>query len=118
MATINLTFTSNPELAGAMVNDAVYYIDSSVSAADMNDVIHIGSISAFTTSGTSFVIQVDTGSLNFTMPTQNDYVFFSKNNEINMSAVLGYYAEAKFVNDSTEQAELFAVATEILESSK
>ena len=35
-----------------------------------------------------------------------------------MSAVLGYYAEAKFVNDSTEQAELFAVATEILESSK
>ena len=41
MATINLTFTSNPELAGAMVNDAVYYIDSSVSAAVMNDVIHI-----------------------------------------------------------------------------
>ena len=118
MAIINLTFTTNPELTGATVNDAVYYIDSSVSSEDMNDVIHIGSISAFTTSGTSFVIQVDTGSLNFAMPTANDYIFFSKNNELNMSAVLGYYAQVKFVNDSTEEAELFSVGSEIHESSK
>ena len=40
-----------------------------------------------------------TGSLNFTMPTANDYIFFSKNNELNMSAVLVYYAQVKFVND-------------------
>jgi hypothetical protein len=35
-----------------------------------------------------------------------------------MSAVLGYYAQVKFVNDSTEEAELFSVGSEIHESSK
>ena len=30
------------------------------------------------------------------------------------SGVLGYYAEAKFVNDSKAKAELFAVSSEII----
>lgn len=100
-----------------MINDNVYYIDSSATNANMNNVVYIGTVEAFSGSG-PYYIQVDNGSLNFNMPTQNDYVFFSKNNEINMSEVLGYYAEVKFVNDSTDRAELFAVASEISESSK
>jgi hypothetical protein len=114
MAIINLPFSSNPQTTGVMINDNVYYIDSSVTNATMNNVIHIGTVSSFGTNS----VNVDTGSLNFTMPTQSDYVFFSKNNEINMSSLIGYYAEVKFTNDSTEEAELFSVGVDVSESSK
>jgi|VirMetMinimDraft_7_1064189.scaffolds.fasta_scaffold68268_2 hypothetical protein len=118
MAVISLTFSTDPQLTGAAVNDSVYYIDSGVTTATSNDVINIGTIQAFTGGGTEFIILVDTGSLNFTMPTAADYVFFSKNNEVNMGSLIGYYANVKFVNDSTEEAELYATAAEISESSK
>lgn len=117
MAIINLPFSSNPQTTGVMVNDNVYYIDSSVTNATMNNVVNIGTVEAFSGSG-PYYIHVDTGSLNFTMPTQNDYIFFSKNNEINMSSLIGYYAEVKFTNDSTEEAELFSVGMDVSESSK
>jgi hypothetical protein len=43
---------------------------------------------------------------------------FKKNEIINMSGVKGYYAEVKFKNNSTEKTELFAVSSEIVQSSK
>jgi hypothetical protein len=35
-----------------------------------------------------------------------------------MSSLLGYYAEVEFVNTSDSEAEIFAVNSEIVESSK
>ena len=35
-----------------------------------------------------------------------------------MSSLLGYYAEVKFKNNSKTEAELFALGSEIVESSK
>ena len=46
------------------------------------------------------------------VPQENDFIMFSKFSQGD-SGVLGYYAEAKFVNDSKEKAELFAVSSEI-----
>ena len=46
-------------------------------------------------------------------PGVSDFIMFSKF-EQGDSGVLGYYAEAKFVNDSREKAELFAVSSEII----
>ena len=43
---------------------------------------------------------------------------FSKDNKANLSNVLGYYAEVKFVNNSPDEAELFSVGSEIYGSSK
>lgn len=118
MATIQLQFATDPQLTGAAVNDSVYYIDSTVSNSTLNDVIYMGTIQAFTGSGPSWQIIVDTASLSFTMPTANDYVFFSKNNEVDMGSLLGYYAEVKLVNDSTEEAELFSLSLGVEKSSK
>jgi len=53
-----------------------------------------------------------------TLPLQNDYIFFVKNQVVNMSGLSGYYAEAKFENDSKIKAELYAVSSEVSESSK
>ena len=48
----------------------------------------------------------------------NKYIMFSKDNKANLTSLVGYYAEAKFENDSTEKAELFSVNSEIVPSSK
>ena len=43
---------------------------------------------------------------------------FSKDNKANLTSLTGYYAKARFENNSKEKAELFAVSSEIVVSSK
>jgi len=50
-------------------------------------------------------------------PLAGDYIMFAKNKEVNSSSLKGYFAEVKFVNYSTEEAKLFAVSSEVSESS-
>ena len=52
------------------------------------------------------------------LPTNGVFIMFSKDNKVNLSSILGYYANVKFVNDSREEGELFSVGTEVFESSK
>jgi hypothetical protein len=52
------------------------------------------------------------------VPSTTDYIFCIKNRNVNSSKVLGYYLEADFKNNSKEYAELFAIGSEIVESSK
>ena len=53
------------------------------------------------------------------MPVNNiSYIFFSKTNKTNLASLVGYYGLAKFRNNSTVKAELFATACEVFESSK
>ena len=47
-----------------------------------------------------------------------DLVMFSKNKVVNDSGVTGYYADVKLTNSSTDRAELFALSSEVSESSK
>ena len=51
-------------------------------------------------------------------PGPPSFIMFSKDNKVNLSSLTGYYAEAQFVNDSTVEAELFAVSTDVYSSSK
>ena len=55
---------------------------------------------------------------NVTPPTTSSFILFSKDNTVNCSSLVGYYGSAKFKNDSTEKAEMFAASCEINESSK
>jgi hypothetical protein len=50
--------------------------------------------------------------------TNTDYLFFSKDNTVNRSSVVGYYGSANFKNSSSSRAELYSVSCEISESSK
>ena len=43
---------------------------------------------------------------------------FAKDRTVNTSSLIGYYADVQFKNNSTEKVELFAVSSEITESSK
>tara|TARA_R100000231_G_C5204510_1_gene128515 strand:- start:29 stop:418 length:390 start_codon:yes stop_codon:yes gene_type:complete len=51
-------------------------------------------------------------------PSINDFLFFVKDNRVNITSLLGYFAKMKFENDANSKVELFSVSTEINESSK
>jgi hypothetical protein len=52
-----------------------------------------------------------------TPPNPGDFLMFSKWNQTD-GDVVGYYAQANFINDSKEKAELFSIGSEIIISSK
>jgi hypothetical protein len=70
-----------------------------------------------TTSFDAYTMTVETSNL-YDLPTTNDYVFFSQDNAINLSSLVGYFAEAKIRNNSTEFAEMFSLSAGVVESSK
>ena len=53
-----------------------------------------------------------------TIINANTYFLFSKNVKINESGLKGYYADVTLQNHSKKRAELFAIGSEIVVSSK
>ena len=51
-------------------------------------------------------------------PDPEDFIFFGKDNQIGTAGVTGYYAAVEMRNDSIDYSELFAVSSEITQSSK
>jgi len=51
-------------------------------------------------------------------PSNGDYIFFAKAPQTNISGIVGYYAEVDLEITATTKKELFAVNSEIFESSK
>ena len=76
-----------------------------------NQTYIVGNLSSFT----STTITIDDVA---NIPSINDFIVFSKNKSVNNTSLIGYYAEVKLKNDSTAKAELFALSSEITESSK
>ena len=125
MPTLSLNFNNNPAELGVTAGDSIYYIDSSNISTDasfsvsnnLDNIILIGSVTQVINNDPFFTIAVSNTNP-ITLPTANDYIFFSKNNSNNQGSVLGYYADLKFTNDSTEFAEIFQITVGAEESSK
>lgn len=83
--------------------------------AAQTDIVELGEASTVNT--TSIVIDPSPADT-VDRPSQGDFILFSKDNRANMSSLAGYYAEVKMENDSDEYVELFAISSEIVESSK
>jgi len=62
-------------------------------------------------------ISVD-DSLGSGTPSSDEFFFFSKSIEANESSLKGYYADVTFKNESKKYAELFAISSEVIPSSK
>jgi len=67
------------------------------------------------TETTTLTCEIDTTT---PVPTTSDFIFFSKDNKVNLTSLLGYFASVKFKNNSTSKAEMFSIGCEIAESSK
>ena len=50
--------------------------------------------------------------------SSGDFLMFGKDTSANVSGLIGYYAEVKLNNNSSEKAEMFSIASEITPSSK
>jgi hypothetical protein len=116
----NLIFSFSEELnASIQVGDVAYFVRTSETSefqVNSSDIVEIG-----------VVIAVDSDNRRFTSnstlppssyPSSDDYIFFAKNNKVNQSNVLGYYAKVQLKNNSMSEAEIFAVSADAFDSSK
>lgn len=113
------------------IGDTAYYVDTtSVGGFDTNytstetvleenpeanPIVEIGPIKSINHTTNTIICNADAG---VTGAVVGQFILFSKDNAVNTSSPLGYYAQAKFVNNSTIKSEMFAAACGIFESSK
>ena len=126
MASISLTFP-DPLNISLQIGDTAYYVATntkggfltSQQSGNTNEetIVKIGVVSAITQHTNTITIATNTLQAN-QLPTTSSYIFFSKDNEVNSSSLLGYYAKVTFTNDSTTEAELFSIGCVVGESSK
>tara|TARA_R100000231_G_scaffold139341_1_gene120258 strand:- start:3194 stop:3559 length:366 start_codon:yes stop_codon:yes gene_type:complete len=121
MPTITIEIPKSDFLS-LQVGDTAYYATPNDNIAgfrnaDQSDIVEIGTITAVTIASPNVVLtcEIDAGT---TPPTSSDFILFSKDNKVNLSSLLGYYASVKLRNNSTTKAEMYSVACEINESSK
>ena len=105
MANTTLTFPS-PLNTSLQVGDIVYYLTENEAIKEIGPCVAI----------TNTTVECSTtGDISELLNTS--FIFFGKDNEINTSGLLGYYAEVTMKNSRTDYAELFAVNSEIFVSS-
>tara|TARA_R100001463_G_scaffold92126_4_gene146845 strand:- start:2546 stop:2905 length:360 start_codon:yes stop_codon:yes gene_type:complete len=119
MAAIDLTFNS-PINISCKVGDVAYFVNTNSLAeftvAGQTNLI--GTINSITIGSTTTTLNIEMEGELAAYVTTNDFIFFSKNNLVEIGSIVGYYAKAKFRNNSTKRAELHESACEIEESSK
>ena len=123
--TLNITNLNN----SLQVGDLVYSTPTDTQLGS-NDLEHdlggtsvdsariVGIVRRITLTGITVVLDIDeTVFFGATVPVAGDFLMFSKYNQTD-GDVVGYYAQANFINDSKEKAELFSIGSEIKISSK
>ena len=113
------TLTFDTLNTSVQVGDIIYYTTSvsnlgSFDNASLSNTVKLGAIISMT--DTTVSVSHDTAIV--PVPPIGAYISFAKDTTVNTSNLLGYYASINFVNDSTDKIELFAVGSEISESSK
>mgnify|MGYP003641849666 FL=1 len=114
MITINFTGGINND--SLQIGDLAYFVTPSSSGGFEQSTATpalIGSIEVITATS----IDVDE-TIGDDIPGPNDFIMFAKDSSINLSGLVGYYAEVKIKNNSTEKAEMFSIASEVTPSSK
>ena len=120
--TIQVTRADYPSL---QIGDTAYYsnVTSTASINTSSGFTKIGLVKGLNnttslddgTETTTLTCEIDATT---TVPTTSDFIFFSKDNKVNLTSLLGYFASVKFKNTSPSKAELFSTGCEINESSK
>jgi ethanolamine utilization protein EutQ (cupin superfamily) len=102
----------------AQPGDAVYYsIAGTLGGFNVSNLTvtkYLGAIKTVTEG--SVTVQYDDATVS--APPTGSFIFFQKDKKVNMSSILGYYAQVDFTNDSKEKAEIFSVGAGVVESSK
>ncbi|MBB67014.1 MAG: hypothetical protein CMP19_05735 [Rickettsiales bacterium] len=93
-------------------NDQVY------KRASNGTVTHLGDLIAVNKTAKTIDVSIDSGTPKSPVVSSGEFIFFGKNQTTGTSGMTGYYSEVEMKNESTSYAELFAVSSEVFESSK
>jgi len=123
MAILNAQLIFNNMNISVQVGDIIYYTpivpQGGFTQGALVNTLMLGSILSITPLGngtTRIIVEYD--NTISSLPGKNDFISFAKDKRVNTSSILGYYADVKFVNNSTGKVELFAIGSEVSESSK
>ncbi len=112
MEEIVLTFILKVNVSLSL-GDIVYY--NPINGEEFGDPVMLGNVTAISDDRLSATVN---RSLMVAVPGAGDFIWFSKDSQIETSGIIGYEAMTTMVNSSTRKAELFAVSSEVFESSK
>ena len=119
--TVNIGYSA---LAGSVEGAYDYYQQGLVDVTNDNEIVKIGQLIAFVQSDASLNsylprILLYVQSNDYLDPVPDGvYLFFSKDNRANLASLTGYYGLARLKNNSRNKAELYAVSSEAVQSSK
>ena len=98
--------------------DIIYFTRiSSLSGKQNSEVYRMGKCVGIIKELNNYTVHVEMDDTAQT-PNSGDYIFFGKENKVNISGVRSYYAEVEMKNDSYNAAKLFSVGSEATSSSK
>ena len=113
---ITINFTGNINNDSLQIGDLAYFVTPSSSGGfeqSTDTPTLIGSIDVIT--ATSIDVDETIGN---DIPSADDFIMFAKDSRVNLSGLVGYYAEVEIRNNSDKKAEMYCMASEITPSSK
>jgi len=123
MATITVTIGSSLN-SSLSIGDTAYYVNLAAEVggfkSNSESIVELGDVTAINTSTNTITVNVGSTTItsNQLVPTNKTMLLFSKDAEVNTSGLTGYHATVKMKNSSTTESELFAVSSEVVQSSK
>ena len=125
MPTLEINFP-NEVNTSAQIGDEVYWIIPNANGefdwANLSNINNVGyPISGISPSGSGdgfITIDYPQNTTILNPPPQGAFIMFGKNPTINLSGLVGYFAEVEIRNNSKEKAEMFSISSEISVSSK
>ena len=118
--TIDITFSS-PINFSLTEGDIVFFCPTATDGdftKATSDPKKIGKVKTIATNEAGDIVVTVNIKNNQASPSATDYFFFSKDVAANYSGLTGYYAEVKMTNNKTTKAELYALGSQFVESSK
>jgi hypothetical protein len=98
--------------------DIIYFARMDASTGEQSSKVYrLGKCVGMVQGSDNYTVHIDVDDKAQT-PNGGDFIFFGKENKINISGVRGYYAEVEMKNDSSSAAKLFSVGSEMTQSSK
>lgn len=124
---ITITLITPPNNNSLQVGDLAYSITPSLvggfqtsiddTTEEYTEPVFLGVITNIT--GSQISIDETTQSITPAYePEEGDFLMFAKDTSVNISGLVGYYAEVEIKNNSKEKAEMFSIGSEISPSSK
>ncbi len=118
---ITLTFTEQLN-SSLQIGDTAWYVNTGQAggydAAQSSLAKKLGVVKDIINQNENNKIIVSNNFSNETPNLDNVFIMFSKDNRANTSSLVGYYAEVSLENNSKDKIELFAVGSEVSQSSK